>query len=237
VRNAVAFVDEPLLAREFGPGDTVRKAGTRDFVLSPYVGRVVYSNHRTGKVQVQWPWGSEQESPSELVKDASGLIPPSFIDQTYVTWDAAESLGAPPVVATPATAWKRVLSSSGPMSARIAGAYELRTQPLWQAACKEWHSGTQEVEAFQRLAASMGDAFGLDAVRVTVANLYGHGRRVSLYWKDTKRKYRVTQREKSSGKVVCPRCKGLLKPRTYRAGQKVLLCRTCGFSIHPEDIL
>lgn len=238
MRSTVAFVDEPLAARDFGPGDVVRKCGRGDR-LSPFVGLVVYSNLETGKVEVQWPWGSEQESPTELIRDASGLLPPSFSGQTYMTWDAVRSLDSMADLPEEGedVAWRRVLASSGPLRQRVAAAYEVRTLPMWRLACKAWSAGATEIDAFRIVAGSLGEEFGYEPVRVTVANLYGLGRRIALYWKDNRRRYRVTQKEKASGKMTCPRCKTTLKPHTYRAGQRVHLCRQCGFSIHPKDLV
>ena len=77
--HKTAFVDNQLAARAFHTDDSVRKAGQRGLLLSPYVGRVVFSNTETGYVQVQWPWGVEQEVATELIKDTSGdLLPPEY---------------------------------------------------------------------------------------------------------------------------------------------------------------
>src|SRR5688572_460220 len=82
----IAFVDEVAASAAFSSGDVVRKTSMRDFVLSPYAGRVLYSSPKTGKVMVQWPWGSEQESPHELVKDLSGDYAPPIHNSSYSTW-------------------------------------------------------------------------------------------------------------------------------------------------------
>lgn len=213
--HRIAFVDDQLAARDFNTGDVVRRTGIRDFVLTPYVGRVLYSNVDTGKVSVQWPWGVEIEAASELIKDKSNYYPPPSFDQSYSTWE----------------------QSRKSLAARVVDRYEEATKPLWRAACEAWHCGMPEVEAFVKMAAVFGHKFGEDAVRITVANLYELGRRIAIYWKDTKRRYKVTQREKESGIICCPRCKGLMKPRVYRQGRRVLLCKTCGFVIHPKDVV
>jgi ribosomal protein L37AE/L43A len=238
-----AFVDERLMASGFATGDIVRKSGQHEFVLSPYVGRVLYSNPETGKVAVQWPWGDEQDSPTELVKDISGDFAPPLVeglDQSYSTWESARHThnGAE---FKDNEKWRKSLASHITdrhlLYKRIVAKYEQRTLPIWRAACKAWHKGKDEFEAFRIINAAYGETFGDDAVRLTVANLYGLGRHLALYWKNNKRQYQVTQKEKSSGKVTCPRCKSILKPRVFRQGQKVLSCRTCGFSIHPEDLI
>jgi hypothetical protein len=226
----VAFVDDQLIAREFKSGDFVRKAGFRDFVLSPYIGRVIYSSPDSGKVHVQWPWGTEENVPSELIIDRSdSFLPPLAADQSYSTHEMSRNIDSPEVVKAD-DKWRKSLAS------RIVEQYEVYTLPLWRAACESWYCEIPELEAFQRMAKVFGPEYGTEAVRLTVANLYELGRRIALYWKDPKRRYKTTQQEKASGKLSCPRCKGVLKPRVYRHGGRVMLCKGCGFAIHPKDI-
>jgi hypothetical protein len=225
----IAFVDDQLIARDFNTGDVVRKAGLRDFVLSPYIGRVIYSNVDTGKIQVQWPWGAELETASELIRDTSGFFAITQADQSYSTWEGARNDGSD-------AAQKADQKFRKKLSSRVVDAYEDLTLPLWRAACEAWHCEMDEIETYFRMASVFGKEYGQEAVRLTVSNLYEHGRRLSIYWKNNKRRYKVTQKEKSSGKVVCPRCKGMLKPRTYRQGKRVLQCQNCSFVIHPSDL-
>ena len=93
-----------------------------------------------------------------------------------------------------------------------------------------------EMETFLRMSSVFSDDFSSDAIRITVANVYESGRRLAIYWRDNKRQYKTTQQEKDSKKFACPRCKGILKPRVYRQGRRILLCKLCGFSIHPSDL-
>jgi hypothetical protein len=225
----IAFVDDQLIARDFNTGDVVRKAGLRDFVLSPYIGRVIYSNVDTGKIQVQWPWGAELETASELIRDTSGFFAITQADQSYSTWEGARNDGSD-------AAQKADQKFRKKLSSRVVDAYEDLTLPLWRAACEAWHCEMDEIETYFRMASVFGKEYGQEAVRLTVSNLYEHGRRLSIYWKNNKRRYKVTQKEKSSGKVVCPRCKGMLKPRVYRQGKRVLKCQGCSFIIHPSDL-
>lgn len=225
-----AFVDDQAAARNFHTGDVVRRTGVRGFLLSPYVGRVVYANVATGKVQVDWPWGEEQESASELIKDVSGHFEPTSSGKTDLTWEASRNIDGKDVDKANAK-WRKSLASS------IVTEYERRTVPLWQAACEAWHCQMPEMDAYLQMASVFAPEYGDDAVRVTVANLYGLGRRVAIYWKDQNRRYKVTQQESNSGKIGCPRCKGVLKPRVFRQGEKVLSCKGCGFSIHPQDLI
>ena len=231
-----AFVDDQLIARDFNTGDVVRKAGIRDFVLSPYVGRVLYSNVDTGKIQVQWPWGAEIETASELIRDTSNYFAPTQADQSYLTWEGSRNFNTKESQKADAK-WRKSLA------AQAIEKYEIKTLPLWRAACEAWHCGMGEVETFFRMSSVFGPEYGQDAVRLTVANLYELGSRLAIYWKNNKRKYRTTQTEQSNGKFVCPRCKGLLKPRVHTRGRRVLQCsvrpdgsKGCGFSIDPRDI-
>jgi predicted nucleic acid-binding Zn ribbon protein len=224
-----AFIDDQLAARQFNTGETVRKSGLRGLMLSPYAGRVLYSNVDTGIVQVQWPWGAELEFASELVHDVSFTLRPPTMDQSYSTWEGARNINDSANVESDVE-WRSKLSSE------IVAGYEARTMPVYRAACKAMHEGKEEVEAFMALANSMSEEFGTDAVRITVSNLWEAGRRMAIYWVDPKRQYRVTQKEKNGGVLSCPRCKGVLKPRVYRQGKRVLCCKGCGFTISPRDL-
>ncbi len=229
-----AFVDDQLAARDFKSGDIVRKTTIRDFVISPYPGRVLYANPDTGKVHVQWPWGAEESPATELVRELSGHFDAPHFDQSYSTYEGSRNINSPEVVKADEK-WRKSLASM-PLHERIIHLYEERTMPLYRAACEAWHCEMPETEAFVKMAQVFGPEFGQDAVRITVANLYELGRQLAIYWKDPKRRYKVTQKEKTSGKMSCPRCKGILKPRTYRAGRRLLTCKTCGFAIHPKDV-
>ena len=227
----LAFVDDQLIAREFKSGDVVRKSGINDFVLSPYVGRVIYSSPDSGKVHVQWPWGAEETPASELIIDRSETLqPPMMADQSYSTHEMSRNINSPEVVKADAK-WRKSLSSE------IVARYEQYTMPLWRAACEAWHCQMPEIEAFQKMSVVFSPRYGSEAVRLTIANLYEYGRRIGLYWRDHKRKYKTTQREKTTNTLNCPRCKGVLKPRVYKHGGKVMLCKGCGWAINPSDIV
>lgn len=227
--HKTAFVDDQLAARTFHSDDVVRKSGQRGLLLSPYVGRVLFSNTETGQVEVQWPWGVEREAATELIKDTSGHFAAPEFDQGLQTWESTRHEDSKDSAKADAKFRKSI-------AARIIEGYENHTLPLWRAACEAWHCGMSEVETFVRMSSVFGPEFGTDAVRLTVSNLFEHGRRVSIYWTNGKRRYKVTQREKDSKRLACPRCRGLLKPRVYRQGRRVLSCKSCGFTIHPKDL-
>lgn len=230
MRPVMAFIDERALARNFKTGDIVQKSSLRDLLPSPYYGRVLFANAETGTVTVQWPWGAEQEHPSTLnpilsnAKDSKSILD---LNQWYSNWDAARHgmYGDDPDPGYSA------------MSAKIAAMHEQTTLPLWRAACKCMHDGMDSVSAFMKLSSSFAEEFGSDTVRRTVANLYEASKRLAVYWHDSKRRYRVTRKEKNSGVYTCPRCKNPLKPRTFRQNQKVMACKICGFTIHPRDLI
>lgn len=230
-----AFVDDCQAAKDFATGDIVRKTDFRGFLPSPYVGRVVYSNPLTGTVQVQWPWGSEQELATILIKDTSGdTMPPESLNQSYSTWEWTQHDKSKESVKADEK-WRKSLAS-------VTAAYEKHTLPLWRAACKAHHAGMDDISAYKAIVAALGDIYGAEAVRVTVSNLYLAGSvlpaRLALYWKDNGRRYKVTQQEKDCKKFKCPRCSGWkVKPRAYRQGKKVLQCRDCGFSVSPKDLV
>jgi predicted RNA-binding Zn-ribbon protein involved in translation (DUF1610 family) len=232
----VAFVDNVQAAKDFKGGDVVRKTDFRGFFPSPYAGRVDYVDYRNGTVQVQWPWGNEQEQPTELIRDASNdFKPPVLLDQGYSTWVRSRFLDDA-AVQKEDTKWRKALAS------KVALNYEEETKPLWRAACKAHHNGIDEIAAFKRLSSVFEEQFSVDAIKLTVANVYETGRGIplhlALYWKDRGRQYKVTQREKNVGRFKCPACGGWdVKPRTYRQNKKVLNCRDCGFSISPKDLL
>lgn len=232
----VAFVDNVQAAKDFASGDVVRKTDFRGFFPSPYAGRVDYVDYRNGTVQVQWPWGNEQEQPTELIRDASNdFKPPVLLDQGYSTWVRSRFLNDTNVQKED-TKWRKALAS------RVALQYEEETKPLWRAACQAHHNGIDEISAFKKLSSLFEDRFSNDAIKLTIANLYETGRGIplhlALYWKDRGRQYKVTQREKNVGKFKCPACGGWnVRPRTYRQNKKVLNCRDCGFSISPKDLL
>ena len=223
-----AFVDDKLAARQFNSDEIVRKPGLHGNLISPYTGCVLYSNTDTGVVSVQWPWGVEQEYATELIHDVSGDYIPPLYDQSYSTWEKSRNVNSKAVVDADKK-WR------GSIASTVVRKYEEKTLNLYRAACKAMHFGLDEVSAFVRISADLADIYGSDAVRRTVANLYGEGKRLAIYWKDPKRKYRVTQKEKAAGKLFCPRCKGELKPRVYKHGGRVLACRSCGFAINPSD--
>lgn len=259
MRTRTAFVDDIQAAKDFATGDVVRRMGYRELLPGPFAGRVLYSNPRTGKVHVQWPWGAEEEPATELIRDTSGDVPPNMaMDQLYSTWESARHTNGEARekedqkwfkdLLKKDDKWRKQLASvqdvpaeSLPRLVRIVARYERRTLPVWRAACKAWYDGYDEIQAFRLLSLAHADEFGYDAVRRTVSNLYEAAKspppHLALYWKDSGRKYKVTKREKESGNLTCPRCRSSLKPRTYRHNKTCLQCKGCGFAISPKDLV
>lgn len=239
-----AFVDDMQAAKDFASGDVVRRMGYREMLPSPFAGRVIYANPKTGKVHVQWPWGAEEEPASELIRDLSAATAPNMaLDQWYPTLDGVRFINDEETRKKDEK-WRKSLSSQvarryldASRPSDLASRYEELTKPAWRLACKAWHRGQDEISAYKSVLASFEDEFGDDCCRRTVANLYEESRRVAIYWKDNGRRYKVTQKEKDSRKLLCPRCKGVLKPRVYRQGKNCMQCKGCGFTISPKDLV
>ena len=231
VRHRVSFVDDKVYAREFRTGDHVRKTGLRDFVLTPYTGRVLYSNTDTGVIQVQWPWGVENNSPTELVVDKSGdYAMPEFTDQSYSTWEQSRFTSSPNSQKEDAK-WRKSLASS------LVDEFDKNTKPVYNIVCKLWYKGVPEAVALKRISSIHSSKFGFDVCNKTVADVYESGRRIALYWTQGQRKYKATKKERESGRFACPRCASNLKPRVYRHNRRLMQCRACGFSIHNKDMV
>lgn len=239
-----AFVDDMQAARDFASGDIVRRMGYRELLPGPFAGRVVYSNPKTGKVHVQWPWGVEEEPASELIRDISSEVAPNMaLDQWYPTLDGVRFINDEETGKQDAK-WRKGLASQvaerylrATMPARILLQYEELTKPAWRLACKAWYRGMDEISAYRAVLAVFGKDFGEECCRLTVSNLYEEARRVAIYWKDNSRRYKVTKREKSTNQLTCPRCKGVMKPRKYEKDKHCMQCKQCGFSISPQDLI
>jgi hypothetical protein len=212
----LSFTDEPLLARGFKKGDVVRKIHPFFPGLSPYVGRVLASNSKTGTVWVQWAWGPEQESPSELVKksDTGFDTPPGEeVSQLYSSWETRNA------------------------SERIILSHKKNLSVLLPSIFLGFHRGSTKGRISSVVFEKFSDSFTRESVQEAVDDVFSLSHKIAIYWKDSKRKYKVTKREINSKRVICPRCKGLLKPRSYTHQNKLLSCKNCGFAIHPGDLI
>jgi hypothetical protein len=179
---------------------------------------------------VQWPWGAVSEPPAELVKVGSNdFLPPMKLDQSYSTWEKSKYTTSPEIEKDD-TKWRKSVAST------IVRDFERETFPVYRAACQAFHSGTSEMDAIVKISSSLGSEYGYDVVRRTVGNLYGLSRRIAIYWKNSQRQYQVSQSERATGRLSCPRCAGKLASRRYRANRDIMQCRACGFSIHQRDL-
>jgi hypothetical protein len=224
----VAFVDDQLYAREFRTNDVVRKTGLRDFVLTPYVGRVLYSNHDTGVVSVQWPWGQELNSPTELVKDKSGdWSPPEKLDQAYSTWESTRWTADDDIIKKDAQ-WRKKLASS------LVDEFEKLTLPVYKAACNAWYHQIPEVDAISRISSHFERDFGFDVVRRTVGNLYAQGRRIAIQWNKSSHKYQISQEEEETGQYGCPNCGTMMDSSLH---PHILQCGACGAGFNRSTLV
>lgn len=231
MKSHVAFVDDVLMSREFRTGDFVRRANTRNLLLTPFVGRVIYSNTNTGVVMVQWPYGPVLEPPTELVKVGSiDFIPPLELDQTYSTYERSLYSGNAKKEKE-YSKWRKSLASS------IVSEFESNTMPVYKMACEAMGSGLSEVECFTKVSSELGSQYGFDVVKRTVSNLYNQGRRLALYWRASERKYKASKREVASGSYICPKCHSAMKKTRFSHRQDLKQCYDCGFAILNADIL
>ncbi len=229
--HRTAFVDDKLYAAEFRTGDSVRKSNIREFILTPFVGRVLFSNTDVGKVHVQWPWGAEQEDPTMLVRVATPENhPPEMIDTAYSTWEKSRFTGD-------ASTEKEDKKWRSSLASEIVKDYAKHAKPVVSSAQYAVYSGLSEESAKSRIATIFRKTHGSAEVDQIVGDVFEGARRYAIYWRDSMRKYKATKREVSTGHLTCPRCASTLKPRTYRHGQTIKQCRNCGFSISDEDIL
>lgn len=254
----IAFVDDIQAAKDFATGDIVRRMGYRELLPGPFAGRVIYSNPRTGKIHVQWPWGAEEEPATELIRDLTGDVAVNgALDQIYTTWESARHTNGEASdrsqedwfkdLLKKDPTWKKKLAATNfsldeaASLLHVVSLHEQNAKPVWRSACKAWHDEMSEIEAFTYVASLHKDVSSLDTIRITVSNIYETARNFSpkyaLYWKDSGRKYKVTKKEKDSGVLFCPSCRGKLKARVYRKQKKCLQCADCGFSISPKDLV
>lgn len=223
-----AFIDDKLAAQEFHTGDTVRKPGLSGIWISPYAGKVLWSNVNTGKVEVQWPWGAESESATELILSPNDHVAAPNYDQSYSSWEGVRNIDSPEVLKSDEK-WRKSLAS-------VLSTHLSQLKTVRYAACKYASNDAPEALTSYLLSIKFS-SLDPEIINHEVNSVYSHGRRLAIYWKDTGRRFRVTQREQNSGILECPRCDGILKPRVYRQGRRVLLCRICGFIVRPKDLL
>lgn len=216
--NRTAYIDNQYLARQFSTGDTVRKTDLIDTFALPYVGRVIYSNPSTGHVMVQWPWGAEQSTAVELIKDTSGDVEAPVYFDDYCTYEKAVHI-------------------STPIAKRVAARYAACAQKCHSCTCKAIHYGAGKEEAlrvFNHLA-SVLDSKTANAIH---RRIFGTDR-VALYYKSSPRKYQMSKREEESRYPLCPKCKCTMRPAKVSKVIHVYRCTgpECRFMIHPEDVV
>lgn len=227
------MIDYWSLARDFSVGDTVQKfMPGRSGDVSPYYGRVLAVLPKIGFLDVQWPFGSNRESPEDLVKVNPAVqlyIPPQLNFSYYPGLDARKGSSKIPnvwrTVEVPPT-FHRVLSSL-------------------------WHKGADEVQAYDslwhRFASHTDDA----AMKDEVSKFYRFGSgfgslfwnrvaRVATYWSSPGRQHRATRPEIDIRQPNCPRCKTPMKKTIYKMDEgkrtRLFACPSCLYLIRQADI-
>lgn len=216
--DRTAYVDNRYLAKQYKTGDSVRKTDLIDTFANAYVGRVIYSNPLTGIVYVQWPWGAEQATPADLIKDVSQDVEgPLFFDD-YSSYDK----------------WSMTQTD---IAKRVAARYASCAQKCYSCTCKAIHYGASKevaLEVFERLAS------GLAAdTRSSIYDRIFSDKRVALYYKSSPRKYQMSKGEEQRRTAACPKCKNVMRPAKISKNAHVFRCTNaeCKFMIHPEDVL
>lgn len=213
-----AYVDNRLLAQAFKPGDVVRRSELMDAFVTPYVGRVVFVNTGMGIIDVQWPWGREQEMPVELIKELSGdWAPPEFITD-YSSWDMEAHL-------------------SPLLSKRVAACYNNKINKCYQCTCKALHYGA-DIETALDVFDSASDGIEPELVNRLSSYIFGKPRH-AIYYKASPRKYQMTKAEMKLRDPQCPKCRSAMKTARISKSEKVYRCSNheCKFMIHPNDVL
>ena len=230
----VAFIDDQLLCRDFRTDDVVRKSSLRDYVLTPYSGRVLFSNPRTGKVAVQWPWGVESESPAELVKViADHFAPVSHEDGVSTHEGAVHKKNEDTKKAN--SEWRKGFASE--LARELKNEFEAQNKTVYHAACKALHDDMPEVKARELLVHKFAASHGFDTVNSITGDVYGQGYRLAIYWAAAMRKYKRTRNEVASKRYSCPRCRTGMSPLRFRFRQDLHQCGACGFAIDKTDLM
>lgn len=221
----VAFVDDRLYAREFRTNDCVRKTGLRDFVLTPYAGRVLYSNPDTGVVVVQWPWGAENNTPTELVPDKSGDFGLPQLDQSYKTWESSRYTSSSNTEGD--VKWRKSLA------AEIQHDFREMTKPLYVDVSKLLYKNVPQAEAPRHLTRHES-RYGSYVINQAVNDVYGEAHRIAMKYTKSTNKYEATMAEKQHG-LDCPRCHTAITD-SGRFQKVMVQCPVCGFSALLENI-
>lgn len=162
----------PMMAapEHFRPGDVVRKF-VSERAVSPYVGVVTHLAPAACKVWVQWPVGSESESPETLVKvnPAISGMPTALQDMGYSSYEKTRSerrFGPVPL------APKRA-SSTDKMAIRIAHDFASGVVGrLVDEICACSKEGLDEVHAYDRAWRKFGSMCSDHIVRMSVEKIY-----------------------------------------------------------------
>lgn len=223
------MIDYWKLTRNFSVGDTVQKVNLSEGALSPYVGHVVQVSLGLGVLEVQWPFGTEQAYPDDLVRvnpKFFGFLPPG-LNQSYPTVGGRGSKTA--------SLWSSDLPT-----------------PFYMHLAKSWHNGVSSVIAYDdwyranpksndALVRSETEKFYRLGVRASDLRLAAVAHKTAAYWVAQNRQYRATSTDLKAGKPSCPKCSSSMRRTTYRMEEgskhKVFACPKCLTIIDPSSIL
>lgn len=222
-------IDYWELSKEFETGDVVQQCTPGSYSITPYVGVVVQTHPSIGFVDVKWPFSTERISPEELIK-----VNPA--NQQYIP----PSLG--------------IKDLKLAFNSRLASYWSEPFAGFHTELASLFHKGASEVSAYDSLWLGYNKIATDYSIKTAVARFYkasdvltkaylsDYAVKTAAYWTSKDRKYRATQQELDTGKVICPSCKhSSMRKTTYKMESSVkahlLACPKCLYLIKQSDIL
>lgn len=213
------YKDTRNLLVDFEVGDSVLYVDPIRGKAMNFVGRVTALLSGLGMVDVEFPWGNQRMSPTEIVH--TNLDGPSQ-DTSLDTWDR-----------------KKGGVTSKDFIYRLAARHEFRQRRIFRHADNFRQAGIDQMDAYDWLYAKYAQKHTDDEIKAAVSVVYNTPRseRQAMYWKQKGRQYVPTQNELDSGNFHCPRCKCGMEKTIYKKWEKLYACPDCLFLIKPADIL
>jgi len=155
---------------DFRPGQVVKK-WVSEWNLTPFVGVVTHIAPAACKVWVQWPTGTESESPETLIKvnPAIAGLPTALTDMGYSSYEKTRSekrFGPSPLKPRRVTAAEKA-------AIRIAHDFASTVvEKLVDEVCACQKDGLDEVHAYDRTFRKYGSHCSDHIIRMSIAKIY-----------------------------------------------------------------
>lgn len=211
-----SYIDHQHLAAQFHAGDLVQFVNPVTGKTFAYKGVVTNVESGIGFVDVEFAWGRERLSPEKLIKVSTESSSKSTQNRDKTM-----------------TADSRL--------ARLV-AFEHREEnmaPLAKSASSLWIEGLSEMDTYAALYEQYGESHSDHVIREAVQAVFHDDTndKTAMYWYQSGRQYRPSQKELETGNFGCPRCKCNMKKTNYKKHTKLWGCPDCLFLIKPADIL